>query len=38
LSTGRSFIEADASAARKHFFLKKEAKTLVHPARASPQR
>jgi hypothetical protein len=29
-----SRLEADASTGRKHFFLKKEAKTLVHFAHA----
>jgi hypothetical protein len=33
-----SCLEADASTGRKHFFLKKEAKTFVHLAYASGQR
>jgi hypothetical protein len=31
-------LEGDASTGRKHFFLKKEAKTFVHWAYASGQR
>jgi hypothetical protein len=33
-----SCLEADASTGRKHFFLKKEAKTFGHLAYASGQR